>query len=145
LVTLPDLQTLLGDDWTLAAESVLGEFMLGQYLAQQLNETQVETAVTGWGGDRFAIYTNEVDGSYLMALHTVWDTALDSTQFAALYPNYPIRLFGSDGEVQANGGECWQGEEEFVFLYQSEQETLIVRGPDLDLILAVVNAIFPVE
>lgn len=145
LVTLPDLQPLLGDEWMLAAESVLGEFMLGQYLAQQLNGSQVETAVTGWGGDRFAIYTNEADGSYVMALHTVWDTVMDSTEFAALYPNYPTRLFGSSGELQANGGECWQGEAELICLYQSEQETLVVRGPQLDLVLAVVNTIFPTE
>jgi hypothetical protein len=145
LVTLPDLQTLLGDEWTLAAESVLGEFMLRQYLAQQLNESQVETAVTGWGGDRFAIYTNEADGSFVMALHTVWDTVTDSTEFAALYPNYPTRLFGSSGELQANSGECWQGEAELICLYQSEQETLIVRSPDMELVLNVVSAIFPAE
>jgi hypothetical protein len=145
LVTLPNLEPVLGDDWTLVETSVLGEFMLGQYLAQQLNETQVETAVSGWGGDRFAIYTNDADGSFLMALHAVWDTPQDSTEFAALYPNYPTRLFGSSGELQTNGGECWPGEAELICLYQSEQETLIVRGPELDLILAVVDAIFPAE
>ncbi len=145
LVTLPDLQPLLGEEWTLAAESVLGEYMLGQYLGQQLNESQVETAVTGWGGDRFAIYTNEADGSFVMVLHSVWDSVTDSTEFAALYPNYPTRLFGSSGELQANGGECWQGEAELICLYQSEQETLIVRGPNLELVLDVVNAIFPTE
>lgn len=145
LVTLPDLQPVLGEDWALAAENVLGEYLLGQYLLQQLNETQVETAVTGWGGDRFVIYTNEADGSYLMALQAVWDTAADSTEFAALYPNYPTRLLGSSGELQANGGECWEGEAEFICLYQSDQETLIVRGPELDLMLDVVEAIFPAE
>ena len=145
LVTLPDLQTVLGDEWTLAAESVLGEFMLGQYLAQQLTETQVESAVSGWGGDRFAIYTNEADGSFLLALHTVWDTTSDSSEFVARYINYPQRLFGSASEVQPNGGECWPGEAELICLYQSEQETLIVRGPDEELVLNVVNAVFPVE
>jgi hypothetical protein len=145
LVTLPDLLPVLGGDWTLAEENVLGEFMLGQYLAQQLNETQVETAVSGWGGDRFAIYTNEGEESFLMLLHTVWDTTDDSTEFAALYPNYPTRLYGSSGELQANGGECWQGEADLICLYQSEQETLIVRGSELGLILAVVDAIFPAE
>lgn len=145
LVTLPDLQPILGEDWTLAEENVLGEFMLGQYLAQQLNETQVGTAVAGWGGDRFAIYSNEADDSFLMALHTVWDSADDSTEFAALYPNYPTRLFGSSGELQANGGECWQGEADLICLYQSEQETLIVRGSELEMVLAVVDVIFPEE
>jgi hypothetical protein len=143
LVTLPDLQTLLGEEWTLAAESVLGEFMLRQYLAQQLNGSQVETAATGWGGDRFVIYTNEANDSFVLALHTVWDTVTDSTEFAALYPNYPTRLFNASGEIQANGGECWQGESELICLIQSEQETLIVRGPDMELVLDIINAIFP--
>lgn len=145
LVTLPDLQPLLGEDWLLVEENVLGEFMLSQYLSQQLNETQVATAVSGWGGDRFAIYSNEADDSFLLVLHTVWDTAVDSTEFAALYPNYPTRLFDSSGELQANGGECWQGETELICLYQSDQETLIVRGPELDLILDVVDAVLPAE
>lgn len=145
LVTLPDLQPVLGSDWALAEENVLGEFLLGQYLLQQLNETQVETAVTGWGGDRFAIYTNADDDSFLMVFKTVWDTAMDSTEFAALYPNYPTRLFGGTGELQDNGGECWQGEADLICLYQSAQETLIVRGPDPAMVLAVVNAIFPPE
>lgn len=145
LVTLPDLQPVLGRGWTLATENVLGEYLLGQYLLQQLNETQVETAVTGWGGDKFAIYTNETAGSTVLALKTVWDTATDSTEFAALYPNYPTRLFGGSGELQANGGECWSGEGELICLYQSEQETLIVRGPELELILDVVAAIFPTQ
>ena len=145
LVTLPDLQSVLGDDWVLVETSVLGEFLLGQYLAQQLNETQVETAVSGWGGDRFAIYSNEAEDNTLMVLHTVWDTATDSTEFAALYPNYPTRLFNTSGELQANGGECWPGEAEFICLYQSEQETLIVRGPELALILDIVDVILPAE
>ncbi|VAW32876.1 hypothetical protein MNBD_CHLOROFLEXI01-4905, partial [hydrothermal vent metagenome] len=98
-----------------------------------------------WGGDRFAIYTNESAESFLMVLHTVWDTADDSTEFAALYPNYPTRLYGSSGDLQANGGECWQGEADLICLYQSEQETLIVRGPALELVLALVDAIFPEE
>ncbi|MFZ1397035.1 MAG: Ig-like domain-containing protein [Candidatus Promineifilaceae bacterium] len=144
LVTLPDLQPVLGPGWALATENVLGEWMLGQYLSQQLNETQVETAVTGWGGDRFVIYTNAAADTVLV-LKTVWDTAADSTEFAALYPNYPTRLFGSSGELQANGGECWQGENERICLYQSEQETLIVRGPEPELILDVVAAIFPTQ
>ncbi|MCA9901114.1 MAG: hypothetical protein KC433_23160, partial [Anaerolineales bacterium] len=60
-------------------------------------------------------------------------------------PNYPTRLFGGSGELQANGGECWSGEGELICLYQSEQETLIVRGPELELILDVVAAIFPTQ
>ena len=145
LVTLPDLQPVLGSSWALTEENVLGEFMLGQYLAQQLNESQVETAVSGWGGDRFAIYTNEAEGTFVMVLHAVWDTPDDSTEFAALYPNYPTRLFGSSGELQANGGECWEGDGEFICLNQSQQDTLIVRGPELALLLDVVAAIFPTE
>ncbi|GJM41297.1 MAG: hypothetical protein DHS20C20_15790 [Ardenticatenaceae bacterium] len=145
LVNMPDLLPVLGDSWSLATENVLGEYLLGQYLLQQLNETQVETAVTGWGGDRFVIYTNVEAGTYVMALQTVWDTASDSTEFAALYLNYPTRLFVTGGMLQENGGECWQGEDDLICLYQSEQETLIVRGPELELVLDVVAAIFPTQ
>ncbi|HRQ41468.1 MAG TPA: hypothetical protein PLD25_26410 [Chloroflexota bacterium] len=128
VVTLPPLTDTLGVGWALVNEDVLGEFMLRQYLSQQLNPQQVDTAVTGWGGDRFAVYTHADSGALVLALRLVWDTDKDATEFAALYPNYPTALFSTSGQLQGNGGECWQGPADTICLFQTGRETLIIRA-----------------
>lgn len=140
-VTLPPLTATLGTGWTLVHEDVLGEFMLREYLSQQLNPMQVDTAATGWGGDRFAVYTNEANGALTLALRLVWDTDQDATEFAALYPNYPATLFGAPSQLQGNGGECWPGPNDLICLFQTGRETLIIRAPDQDTAVRLLNEI----
>jgi hypothetical protein len=130
-VTLPLLADALGTGWSLVDEGRLGEFFLRQYLAQQLNETQVETAATGWGGDHFALYQNEAGNQVVMVLRLLWDTVEDGGEFAAIYPNYPTRLYNISGELLSYGAECWQGDD-VICLYRTADETFIWRSPDID-------------
>jgi hypothetical protein len=141
LVTLPPFTATLGSGWQLADEDVLGEFMLREYVGQQLTRTQVDTAVTGWGGDRYAVYYNEANDQQVMVLRIVWDTAEDATEFAALYPNYPVALFNTAGALSGNGRECWTTPTELICLTQNERETLIVRAPNPALEQAIRQAI----
>lgn len=136
-VTLPQPLTTLSDGWTPVAENTLGAFLLRTYLAQQLNANQVETAAAGWGGDRYAVYERPSDGALLLVWRLAWDTLDDSVEFAALYPNYPTRLFGVSGEIQPDSSECWQGDEATICLVQQEDETVIIRAPDLETATAV--------
>lgn len=140
LVTLPPLTDTLGTDWTLVDENVFGEFMVREYLSQQLNEEQVDTAVTGWGGDRYAVYANENE-EITMVLHLVWDTDEDATEFAALYPNYPAALFDTESQLQGNSGECWQGPDDVICLFQNGRYTTIIRTPDIEMATAVLTEI----
>lgn len=128
VVALPPLTDTLGVGWALVQEDVLGEFMLREYLSQQLNPQQVDTAVTGWGGDRFAVYAHETSGALVLVLRLLWDTDKDATEFAALYPNYPTALFNATGQLQGSGGECWQGPADTICLFQTGRETLIIRS-----------------
>ncbi len=137
IVTLPPLTDTLGTGWTLLDEDVLGEFMLREYLGQQLNKNQVDTAATGWGGDRYATYYNEADDALVTILRLSWDTTQDSAEFAALYPNYPARLFKTEGKI-ANGRECWQGDD-VICLAQNGLDTIIIRAPDLNVAAAVLE------
>lgn len=140
-VSLPPLTSTLGADWVLVEQDVLGEATLRFYLQQQLNEDQVETAATGWGGDQYAVYHNPETDEVVMVLRHVWDTAQDSIEFAALYPNYPSRLFDAESIIQPNGSECWFGDEELICLLQNGLETLIIRAPTLEIVEAIANEI----
>ncbi|MFQ5398728.1 MAG: Ig-like domain-containing protein [Anaerolineae bacterium] len=130
LVTVPPLTDTLGEGWEFVEEDVLGEFFLREYLGQQLDAEQVDLASTGWGGDRYAVYWNEAEQSAAMLLRIVWDTSVDGTEFAALYPNYPDGLLGVESARESDGGKCWQGEMA-ICLYHRGDESLIVRAPSL--------------
>lgn len=130
-VGLPPLTSTLGVGWVLRDEGSLGEFFLRAYLSQQLDEGPAQTAATGWGGDRYAVYWNDTDEALVLVYRILWDTVPDSAEFAALYPSYPARLFGVNGELQLDGSECWQGNDVICF-YRDGAETVIVRAPEVD-------------
>ena len=139
-VTLLNLTETLGEGWEPWVNETAGELVLRLYLSQYLNELQVETAVTGWGGDRFAVYQNDEEDEYVLIIKMAWDTIVDSNEFAALYPNYPTRLYTAAG-VLNDLGECWRGED-VICLFQDGLETAVVRAPTLELALAAGEALF---
>lgn len=136
LVELPDVTELLGEGWVILAEETLGEGLLRYYLSRHLNEDQVETAATGWGGDRFTVLQSR-GGELVLVYKIVWDSLNDSNEFAALYPNYPTRLLTAAGTLN-DRGECWEGDE-VICLYQNQSETLIIRAADLETAINVGN------
>lgn len=136
IVALAPLTTTLGIGWQLVEEDSLGEFYLREYLSQQIESDQVDTAASGWGGDRYAVYWNEEEGNTVMVLKLSWDTPADAEEFAAAYLDYPPRLFGVNADGQADGGLCWQGEYVLCF-YEPGEESLVVRAPDLEMATAV--------
>lgn len=139
-VSLPPLTATLGAGWQRLDEDVFGEFFLREYLAQQLSLSDAEEVAEGWGGDRYAVYGNE-DGEVVMVLRLVWDTAQDSQEFAAAYPEYPASLFNTASTTQPNGGQCWQGELDVICFYQNGDESLIVRAPTVEMAAQVAESI----
>ncbi|NIT57160.1 MAG: hypothetical protein GWN00_13275, partial [Aliifodinibius sp.] len=68
------LTDTLGVGWQRLDEDTLGEFYLREYLAQQLEGGLVESAASGWGGDRYTVYWNDEAEEIVMVLKLVWDT-----------------------------------------------------------------------
>jgi hypothetical protein len=136
LVALAPLTETLGAGWQLLQTDTFGEFMLRQYLGQQLSEAEVDAAATGWGGDTFAVYWNEEAGQQVMALRLVWDSPADATQFASAFSRYAA--WRGDGAVQIDtpDGACWQLGD-VLCLYARAGETLVVRAPDVGMAQAV--------
>ena len=92
-VSIPDPSRQFGDGWTRAGSGVLGELTLGSLVgaatpkASELasgSTAWTNAAASGWGGDRFELWTSG-DASVVL-LATVWDTAKDAAEFAAALP-----------------------------------------------------------
>jgi hypothetical protein len=135
LVSLPPLTDTLGVGWELITEDVFGEFYLREFLAQRLNQAEVDVAATGWGGDRYAVYWRADQDQVVMVLRHAWDTLQDANQFAGAFGNYAARRYGVQQAVRPDGALCWQTLE-MVCFYQHDSQTLIVRAP-ADLVVAI--------
>jgi len=136
IVALPPLTDTLGIGWTRLEEATLGEFLLREYLGQQLDETEVETAATGWGGDRYAVYWHQDNEELVMVLRQTWDTPADKDQYEMAFTKFTGSTYGSQGQTQSDGGTCWQGGDTLCF-YPSAGQTVTVRAPDLETAAAV--------
>jgi hypothetical protein len=72
-------------DWQLLHENVLGESLWRLVFREQGFESVARSVAAGWGGDRYAVFRNRLDRSYLMLAFTSWDTPEDAAEFGAAY------------------------------------------------------------
>ena len=56
---LPDVEKLLGPDWTKLEENVMGEFGWKEVLKQFLGEDRAKTLAAAWDGDRYVVYEHK--------------------------------------------------------------------------------------
>lgn len=144
VMTLPDLTEALGDDWTLVEENVLGEFMLRQYLQNGGAGEGVETAVTGWRGDRYAIYQQTEGGPPLLVFTINWLTDQDALEFAAAYEIWLNGRFSNAVILEDSplNTTCWATPTGETFcLLTNEATTTLINAPTTALALIAVNSL----
>jgi hypothetical protein len=105
-VALPtDLAIRLGKGWTVPLEDTFGELQTGIWLAAGDPATPASTAAAaGWGGDRLAVI-NGPNGAWAVAMHTVWDTTKDATEFETAANLALRKADGVSGIVPGAGGK----------------------------------------
>ena len=81
-VTMPsDLAARLGTGWKVPFQDTFGELQFGIWLRGAGVATATATAAAaGWGGDRLAVMEGP-NGTWAVAMHTVWDTDADAAEF----------------------------------------------------------------
>jgi hypothetical protein len=84
-IEIADLAGVLGPDWKKADADVNGEFGYLVVLAEYIPKRTARVAAEGWGGDRYALYENKVNGAVLLAQYTTWDTDNDAREFFDAY------------------------------------------------------------
>jgi hypothetical protein len=78
------LGTALGEGWSLAWASPLGEFYLREWLRQFVPADLARAAAAGWGGDWFEVYRHDASGDLAWALTTAWDSPAEAEEFSAV-------------------------------------------------------------
>jgi hypothetical protein len=92
-VAIPNPSGILGKGWTRSGSGVLGELTLGSLVGAKTPEAAdlasgavpwTNEAASGWGGDRYELWTKGDAAVVLVA--TVWDSATDAVEFSAALP-----------------------------------------------------------
>ena len=138
LVALPPLTDTLGTGWHLIETETLGEFQTGLYLAQQVDQATVDTASAGWDGDQYAVYINGDDEVLVFA--TAWDSAIDRQEFVDAYVEYAVNKYGQPPSHQGQAELWWETADQVAALAWKDSSALIVLGPDLTTVEAVLAA-----
>jgi hypothetical protein len=72
-------------DWELIDDDVLGEFQLRTVFKVQGLASEAESAASGWGGDRYAVFKRKDSDATLLLMRTAWDREVDARKFVDAY------------------------------------------------------------
>lgn len=138
-VVLPNLENLLGEDWILFDQNVMGEWFTYLILSQSHNEAyrlaedEAASAAAGWGGDAYAFYLNETTDDVIFILDMVWDTSEDADEFYSSLVRY-ANLRWAEGDLQISGFSTWQGIEGTIVITQEDDRTLWIIAPNASFV-----------
>jgi hypothetical protein len=87
-----DAVAALGEGWTVASETTLGEAMVAIWLeGLGLTQREAEIGSEGWGGDRVVVATGP-DGAWALAWRIAWDAPIEVTEFTDRYAEVQASL-----------------------------------------------------
>ncbi|MAT41579.1 MAG: hypothetical protein CL609_04490 [Anaerolineaceae bacterium] len=141
-VDLPDLSTILGENWQDLGASPLGEWGWYLLLAKPdqpqwaLSENKAKDAAAGWGGDAYTVYyQEELDQAILVSL-SVWDSEKEANEFWDNILLYGDQRWGSNYEV-LNNQRVWQLEDQVVLLEKDNDQVAWVIAPDMETLESI--------
>lgn len=135
-IELPNLSSELGEDWKQVENNVNGEWGYYLFLADFVSGSEeAAKAVTGWGGDRYTVYTNKKDEVVFLA-RTAWDSEKDAQEFFDAYTKRTNNRYGVQNQTSSLSqgilqGAFWKTNEGQVILLKNSTNILILEGlPD---------------
>jgi hypothetical protein len=137
-VTLPDLSSVIGDNWALIDEGVMGEWYTylilgyGADLEGRVDLEVTENAAKGWGGDRYAVYYDDEQASPVMVIKYAWDSVEDAQEFTDALQTYATGRFGEPVLTESNH-MAWQNNDEYHALYSDGKNVVWILTPDVAL------------
>ena len=107
----------------------------------RLNDRDAAQAAEGWGGDHYQVYYNDQTDETLLIVHWKWDQPNDADEFTNAMKQYLKNRFSEEKIVEFSR-ECWSGNNQFACFYGSDQESLWIMAPSMDLVNSI-QALFP--
>ncbi|MEA3327743.1 MAG: hypothetical protein U9R53_10655 [Chloroflexota bacterium] len=145
-VALPDLIDVLGNEWQLFDQNVMGEWYTYLILNQAyeedywLSEQTASKAAAGWGGDSYAVYLNGNTDEIVFINEVAWDTLADAEEFAEAFEDYADLRWG-DSKDEIEGNPTWYGDNSVIIFTRDGDHTLWLLSPN-DTILKTILSEF---
>ena len=79
-IALPNLEIVLGQEWSIVHKEVLGEFFLQAYLELVTDKSTAAIASSGWEGDQYQLLSDS-EGNTLLVSLLRWESAKDTHEF----------------------------------------------------------------
>jgi hypothetical protein len=131
---LPDVSSALGANWKRVDYDVNGEWayylILDEFLKAKPESRQ---AAAGWGGDRYAVYTDPKTSAICITQLTVWDSEKDAQEFFDAYAKrtsarYTDSTASSEVRDASAQWSAWQTREGNVSMERRGSRVLIIEG-----------------
>jgi hypothetical protein len=101
--------------------------------AARLSDETAQKAAAGWGGDQYQVYYDQETDQAALVVQWAWDTPADATEFQQAMSAYlDLRFRGAKSQIPDQ--DCWSANRQNTCLYTSENGTLWVLAPSLNLI-----------
>jgi hypothetical protein len=148
-VTLPDVQTMLGDGWRELDESMLGEWYTSLVLSAgndpetRLESSEARNAAAGWGGDRYLALQNDATGKVLLIHKTLWENENEAREYSQAFQNYAEKRWGERQSGYEETWFKWKTDEVVSILMQSDRETIWLLAPDQQVVDQVLVLLYP--
>ncbi len=147
MVTLPDLDVVLDDDWFLYDQNIMGQWYLYLILNKAYDETYhlledlAMSATSGWAGDAYAFYLNEETDEVTFVLDIYWDTVVDAETFADAFNQYAnLRWSTTDNVILEQ--PTWKGPQGTVVFTQDGDRTIWVMASNDLLVESILMTIW---
>jgi hypothetical protein len=107
----------------------------------QLLDSIAKKASAGWGGDRYALYTDPQSGKVTFLLMSTWDTRNDADEFYLAIKEYAQERWGNASQSGDTVLKWDAVKEGLVVIKQSGQKTLWMIAPDSDTQSAILSTL----
>ncbi len=140
-VALPDLRGVLGDDWHLLREQVIGELDHRSLLGRDLPAYQADAAAAGWAGDR-AVALVDDSGQMATVSATRWDHADAAAAWTTAFAAAVVARYGDDATLlwAEQGRQIWEAADQAVLLDVQGALSLTVQAPTVAQAEALADA-----
>ncbi|MBD0325840.1 MAG: hypothetical protein ICV68_05380, partial [Pyrinomonadaceae bacterium] len=131
---LPDVSSTLGANWKRVDYDVNGEWSYYLILDEFLKaKPESRRAAAGWGGDRYAVYTEPRTGAVCITQMTIWDSEKDAQEFFDAYAKRTSARYSdaaSSGETsdEVSQRNAWQTKEGEVLMERRGTRVLIIES-----------------
>jgi hypothetical protein len=139
---LPDVGKLLGPDWTMLEENIMGEFGWKEVLKQFLGEDRAKTLAAQWNGDRYLVYEHKRTKRLVLVSLLRLNSTAEAMRFFGQYSEALERKYDERSNLfRRPTFFSFDSTEGSVYLRCAEAECLTVEGTTRAVLDGVTKAI----